>query len=102
MKIKEKGLKGRAAQYRRNRELGVVTHRGFNAFAEAKKDKKKDNKDKKEPEKQEVFLEFMGKKLKVLDEDDGKVDEAEIPYVKDSSLKLKGLDGTLTFDQIKV
>ena len=30
------------------------------------------------------------------------VDEAEIPYVKDSSLKLNGLDGTLTFDQIKV
>lgn len=104
MKIKEKGLTGAAAQRRKEKESGSGARRGFNAFAEMKQKSRQNSgkDDKKVSGKQEVFLEFMGKKLKVVDEDGGKVDEAEIPYVKGSSLKIKGLDGTLTFDEIKV
>lgn len=103
MKIKEKGLTGQSAARRRDKEASSGSRRGFNAFVEMRKEKKGDKKDdSKEKEKPEVFLEFMGKRLKVIDEDGGRVDEAEIPYVKGSSLKIKGLDGTLTFDEVKV
>ncbi|KAL5520353.1 hypothetical protein ACEPAG_9577 [Sanghuangporus baumii] len=102
MKIKEKGLTGKAAQWRRAHENSIPA-KSFNAFRPNDKRKdKKDSKDDKKPSKPEVFLEFMGKKLKVLDEDGGKIDEAEIPYVKNSALKLTGIEGNLTFDDVKV
>lgn len=105
MKIKEKGLTGKAAQRKRDNLLGNNPRRGFNAFAEMRQNNKQNGKDgggKKEAQKKEVFLEFMGKKLKVNEEDGGKVDEADIPMVKRSALKIKGLNGTMTFDEVKV
>lgn len=105
MKIKEKGLKGKAAQRKRDNLSGNNPRRGFNAFAEMRQNNKQNGKEgggKKEAQKKEVFLEFMGKKLKVNEEDGGKVDEAEIPMVKRSALKIKGLNGTMTFDEVKV
>ncbi|KAL5525322.1 hypothetical protein ACEPAF_9192 [Sanghuangporus sanghuang] len=102
MKIKEKGLTGKAAEWRRAHENSIPA-KSFNAFRpNDKKKDKKDSKEDKNPSKPEVFLEFMGKKLKVLDEDGGKIDEAEIPYVKNSALKLTGIEGNLTFDDVKV
>lgn len=102
MKIKEKGLTGKAAQWRRSNESGVPA-RSFNAFRlnDNKKDKK-NGKEEKDAPKPEVFLDFMGTKLKVIDEDGGRVDETEIPYVKNSALKLTGIEGNLTFDEVKV
>lgn len=102
MKIKEKGLKGKNAQYRKSCEGGNGLRRGFNAFRLGDKDKKgKDSKDK-SSEKPVVYLDFMGKKLLVKDEENGRVDEAEVPYVKNTALRVTGLDGDLTFDDIKV
>ena len=102
MKIKEKGLKGKNAQYRKSCEVGNGLRRGSNAFRLGDKDKKgKDSKDK-SSEKPVVYLDFMGKKLLVKDEENGRVDEAEVPYVKNTALRVTGLDGDLTFDDIKV
>lgn len=98
MKIKEKGLKGKAAQYRRDRESGNGLRKGFNAFR-----LQDNNKGKKVPApKPEVVLDFMGSKLVVVDEDGGRVDEASVPYVKNSALKVTGIVGDLSFDDVKV
>ena len=98
MKIKEKGLKGKAAQYRKDRESGNGLRKGFNAFRTF--DHGKEKKDAKP--KPEVILDFMGSKLTVIDEDGGRVDEASIPYVKNSALKVTGIEGELSFDDVKV
>lgn len=98
MKVKEKGLKGKAAQYRRDREGGNGLRKGFNAFR-----MQDGSKGKKEPApKPEVILDFMGSKLTVIDEDGGRVDEASVPYVKNSALKVTGIEGDLSFDDVKV
>ncbi|EJD04821.1 uncharacterized protein FOMMEDRAFT_120041 [Fomitiporia mediterranea MF3/22] len=100
MKVKEKGLKGKAAEWRRSNETNIPA-RNFNAFRQDKRgDKKRDGKGEK-AQKPEVFLDFMGKKLKVIDEDGGRVEESEIPYVKNSAFKLTGIEGNLTFDEVK-
>jgi len=77
VKIKEKGLTGKSADFRRRGMLGNPSGRkGFNAFREmVSKDRKETTK-----EKPEVFLDFMGKRLKVqVDEEsgEGKIDEDE-------------------------
>ena len=103
MKIKEKGLSGKAAELRRFHETNIPS-RSFNAFRQFDTSKKKDKKggDKGKAEKPDVFLEFMGKKLKVIDEDGGRVDEAEVPYVKNSALKITGIEGNRSYDEVKV
>lgn len=102
MKITEKGLTGKAAEWRRAHENSIPA-KSFNAFRPIPEKKgKKESKEDKKSAKPEVFLEFMGKKLKVLDEDGGRIDEAEIPYVRNSALKLTGIEGNLTFDDVKV
>ena len=98
MKIKEKGLSGKAADFRR--QMYKNNGRGFDAFREMQKgDKSKENKPKPKPE---VFLEFMGKKIKVQEEDSGSVKDEDIPYVKHSALKFTGCGGELQWDEIKV
>lgn len=99
MKIKEKGLTGKAAQF--NRSGGLPTRKGFNAFS--LKDKAKDKGKKSEPrEKPEIFLEFMGTRLKVNQEDGGSIVEADVPFIKGASLKFTGCGGDVNFTAVKV
>lgn len=53
-------------------------------------------------EKPDIYLEFMGTRLKVNEENGGSVDESEIPYVKGASLKFTGCDGDVRFAEVKV
>ncbi|KAH9929404.1 uncharacterized protein B0H18DRAFT_997012 [Fomitopsis serialis] len=106
MKIKEKGLTGKAA---RMRKQSFQTGRGFNAFREMEEAKKnKDKKDKgkgKEEEKKkepEVFIEFMGSKIRVEQgEEGGTVKDEDVPLVKGASLTFAGAGESVTFDEIK-
>lgn len=63
MKIKEKGLTGKSADFRRRGILGNPAGRkGFNAFKEMKDGKGKDGGKKEKPE---ILLDFMGKRSAV-------------------------------------
>ena len=102
MKIKEKGLTGKAADLRRQNIAGTG-RKGFNAFAEmAQKEKggKKGKSD--EKAKQEVYLEFLGNRILVHEEDGGSVKPEDVPYVKGASLKFEGPIDDVNFDEIKV
>ena len=100
MKIKEKGLSGQAAKA--HKLYAPVTKKGFNAFnLKDSKDKAKGQNLKKQ-EKPDIFLEFMGKRLKVNEEDGGSVLEAEIPFTKGATLKFVGCGNEATFSDIKV
>ncbi|KAI0297854.1 hypothetical protein B0F90DRAFT_1818951 [Multifurca ochricompacta] len=98
MKIEEKGLKGKAAVVRRDR----ITRKGFNAFhevrlaAEGKKGKKDTEK-----AKPEIFVEFLGAKLRVLEEDGGSIVPEDVPRVRGSALRFAGCGGEVLFDEIK-
>ena len=70
MKIKEKGLTGKAADLRKD---SISSRKGFNAFREMEKPSKSKSK-----EKPKAFLEFMGEKLRVYDDN-----EDGVGYVKD-------------------
>lgn len=108
MKIKEKGLSGKAATIRRN-EASNLNPRGFNAFREMEKGAKgKGASDEKKPE---IWLEFMGTKIRVHDESEGAGDkdakagyvkEEDVPYVKGSALKFSGCSGDVPWEEIKV
>lgn len=102
MKIKEKGLSGKAAQIKR--ETISTNTRKFNAFrnmASASKEKEKEKEKAKPPK--EIYLEFMGTKIKVHTEDGvGTVKDEDIPYVKGASMKFEGCGGELSFADIKV
>ena len=99
MKIKEKGLTGKAAQF--NKSGGLPTRKGFNAFN--LQDKAKDKGKKPEPqEKPEIYLEFMGTRLKVNQEDGGSVVEADVPFTKGATLMFKGCGGDVRYLEVKV
>lgn len=101
MKIKEKGLSGKAADLRRQNIAGSG-RKGFNAFAEmAAKEKGGERKGKDKP-KGEVYLEFLGNKIRVHDEDGGSVKPEDVPLVKGASLKFDGAGDDVSFDEIKV
>ncbi len=94
MKIKEKGLTGKAAVHRKE----LINRRGFNAFQE-------NNEPERKPvAKAEVFLEFMGKKIRVQQDEEGNgtVKEEDVPFVSGASLKFEGCDGQVDFQHIKV
>lgn len=102
MKIKEKGLTGKSAVNRRESMVsGGPRPRAFNAFQEMAKAKSgsKSGGDKPKPE---IWLEFMGSKIRVHEKDGGSVDEADVPYIEGASLKFTGCGGTLNFKDIKV
>ena len=97
MKIKEKGLTGKAAQLRRNnlRKPG-----GFNGLELQKKDKTATP-----AKKKEVYLQFWGKTIRVYD--DGKVKEEDIPeHIDGATLKWSFSEGespeSVSFKEIKV
>lgn len=98
MKIKEKGLKGKAAVVKRDH----ITRKGFNAFREMRL-AAGGKEGKKEPEKapSEIFVSFLGKNLRVLDEDGGSVAPEDVPRVRGSALRFTGCGGEVSFDSIK-
>lgn len=105
MKIKEKGLTGRAAVVRKQ-SLAGPGRKGFNAFKEMERDAHDKNKGKdkkgKEKGKPEIWLEFMGTKIRVHEEDGGSVKSEDVPLVRGASLKFEGSGEDVSFDEIKV
>ncbi|CCM04101.1 uncharacterized protein FIBRA_06261 [Fibroporia radiculosa] len=106
MKIKEKGLTGRAAVIRKQ-TLSGPGRKGFNAFREMDKSgnrgkdktKGKEGADKGKPD---VFIEFMGSKVRVHeDEDGGSVKEEDVPTVRGATLRFEGSCEDVSFDEIK-
>jgi lupus La protein len=104
MKIKEKGLTGKAASSRR--EYIASNRKGFNAFKEMDREKKAaaaGSSAEAKKAKPEIWLEFMGNKIRVHDEDgSGTVEKEEVPFVKGATMKFEGCGADLKFDQIKV
>ena len=107
MKIKEKGLTGKAADLRRQ-SLAGNGRKGFNAFKEmaenekgGRKGKGRDKDEGGKP-KPEVYLDFLGSRILVHEEDGGTVKPEDVPAVKGASLKFEGAGGDVSFDEIKV
>ncbi|KAF9235425.1 hypothetical protein BU15DRAFT_89588 [Melanogaster broomeanus] len=96
MKIKEKGLTGKAAELRRDT---LSTRRGFNAFTEMENPSKYKKANGKSKEKPEVYLEFMGTKIR---EEAGYVKTEDIPFVKGATMKFEGCAGDANFTEMKV
>jgi len=92
MKIKEKGLKGKAADNRKQ-----MLGRKFNAF----RDMAKTQDGKGEPE---VYLEFMGTKLLIHKDKSGHgfVKKEDVPFVKGATLRFDGCGGSVTFSELKL
>jgi lupus La protein len=94
MKIKEKGLTGKGANHRRD----LINSRKFDAFREMAKAKK-------DPGivKQDVYLEFLGHKLLIKEDEEGNgvISPDDIPYVKGVTLKFDGCGGDVTWSEIK-
>ena len=98
MKIKEKGLTGKGANHRRE----LLSSQKFDAFREMAKDKA--NSKKKAAENKDVFLEFLGHKILIKKDEEGRgvVDEKDIPFVRGVTLKFDGCGGDVTWSEIKV
>ena len=52
--------------------------------------------------KTEVYLDFLGNKILVHEEDGGTVKPEDVPAVKGASLKFEGAGEDVSFDEIKV
>lgn len=100
MKIKEKGLTGKAADLRKD---NISSRKGFNAFREMENGPKSKSNGKSK-EKPEVFLEFMGEKIRVYDDNEdgaGYVKTEDVPFVRGATLKFTGCGGDANFTQMK-
>ena len=99
MKIKEMGLTGKSAILRKQSNL-PGGRKGFNAFREMEREKsgKAGKSDKPKPE---IWLEFMGAKIRVYEDDGGSIKDEDVPYVKGSALKFSGCGGKINFEDIK-
>ena len=95
MKIKEKGLTGKAAA---SRKETIGSRRAFNAFRDMEKGKGKGE----EKPKVEIWLEFMGNKILVSHEDGGTIRDDDVIHVSGATLKFEGCGGQLHFPDIKV
>lgn len=93
MKIKEKGLTGKAAN---NRREMIAKGRGFNAFAETTSSAPKQ-------QSREIVLEYIGNRIPVKrdSEGNGVIDEKDVPYVKGATLRFDGCGGDCTWSDIK-
>ncbi|KAI0830362.1 hypothetical protein BC628DRAFT_1532193 [Trametes gibbosa] len=100
MKIKEKGLTGKAADLRRQ-SIGGPGRKGFNAFTEMAAKEKGGDKKGKDKSKPDVYVEFMGSKIRVHEEDGGSIKPEDVPFVKGASLKFDGAGDDVSFDEIK-
>lgn len=100
MKIKEKGLTGKAADFRKD---SISSRKGFNAFREMENPSKSKSNGKSK-EKPEVFLEFMGDKIRVYDDNEdgvGYVKTEDVPFVRGATLKFTGCGGDANFTEMK-
>jgi len=99
MKIKEKGLKGKAAVVKRDH----ITRKGFDAFREMRlaSGGKEGKKEAEKAEPPEIFISFLGRKVRVLEEDGGTVVPEEVPRVRGSALRFTGCGGEVSYDEIK-
>ncbi|EIW80773.1 hypothetical protein CONPUDRAFT_166191 [Coniophora puteana RWD-64-598 SS2] len=97
MKIKEKGLTGKAAQMCKD---SVSSRKGFSAFREMEQEKNGDKpaggKDRPKPE---IYFEFLGSKIRVHEEDGAGVVKEEVPFVKGATLKFTGFGGDENFTE---
>ncbi|KAJ7684847.1 hypothetical protein DFH06DRAFT_1264287 [Mycena polygramma] len=102
MKIREKGLTGKAADFRKNT---YSPGRKFDAFREMGTGKKQSKGAPEKPEDKEVFLEFMGSTIPIQRGEDGvgEVKEEDIPFVKGATLRFDGVDpeAKVVFTDIK-
>jgi hypothetical protein len=96
--MKEKGIKGKAGS---NNKEYTGNRREFNAFREMAKAKGKSTASG-EQAKPEIWLEFMGTKIRVHDEEGGTIKDEEVPHIKGAALKFEGCGGELHFNDIKV
>jgi hypothetical protein len=98
MKIKEKGLTGKGANHRRD----MISAKKFDAFKEMAKAKASPQKV--SEEKNDVFLEFLGHKILITQDDEGNgvIEEKDIPFVKGVTLKFDGCGGDVSWSEIKV
>jgi lupus La protein len=96
--MKEKGIKGKAGS---NNKEYTGNRREFNAFREMAKAKGKSTASG-EQAKPEVWLEFMGIKIRVHDEDGGTIKDEDVPHIKGAALRFEGCGGELYFNDIKV
>jgi lupus La protein len=99
MKIKEKGLTGKTADMRKE---SISSRKGFNAFKEMEDAKNGKGQKGKDHAKREIWLEFMGSKIRVQEEDGGSVKTEDVPYVKGATLKFTGCGGDANFTEMKV
>lgn len=100
MKIKEKGLTGKSANHRRE----VLSSKKFDAFREMARAKSSSKGTGAAEGKKDVFLEFLGHKIliKQNEEGNGTIDEKDIPFVKGVTLKFEGCGGDVSWGEIKV
>jgi hypothetical protein len=94
MKIKEKGLTGKAAVHRRET---IAKGRGFDAFKEMNSggDKPKQH--------NEAILEYIGNRITIRRdfEGNGSVDPEDVPFVRGATLRFDGCGGDCTWSDIK-
>lgn len=98
MKIKEKGLTGKTAEMRKD---SMASRKGFNAFQEMQDEKKGKGQKGKDKPNPEVWLEFMGSKIRVQEEDGGSVKSENVPYIKGATMKFTGCGGDANFTEMK-
>ena len=100
MKMKEKGIKSKGDSVKDQ----IGGRRGFNAFREMAKGKNDKGKSTSSVElpKPEIWLEFMGSKIRVHEEEGGSVKEEDVPHVKGATMKFEGCGGEVQFNEIKV
>lgn len=100
MKIKEKGLTGKSAVHRRE----ILSSKKFDAFREMARGKASPKSGEAPQEKKDVFLDFLGHKILITQNEEGQgvIDEKDIPFVKGVTLKFDGCGGDVTWGEIKV
>lgn len=97
MKIKEKGLTGKAAVHRKE---VIAKGRGFDAFKEMKSGKSEST----PKQHQEAILEYIGNRITIRRDSDGNgtVEASDVPFVKGATLRFDGCGGDCTWSDIKV
>jgi lupus La protein len=94
-KIEEKGLKGKAAENRKD----AMNNRGFNAFRLMGQEK-----DSSSSAAQEVYLDFLGHKVRIYKDEkgNGTIKDEDVPFVRGATLRFDGCGGAVSWSDIKV
>ena len=69
---------------------------------EAEKGNKGKKKQSNDQPKRQIVLEFLGQKIPVSEDDGGSINENDLKFVKGATLKFDGVEGDVSFDEIKV